>query len=56
MKTWQKLVVIFVGGGISWTSAFLISVWPDYAVVLASLSTAATATVGIMTGFKPTTT
>ena len=54
MKIWQKILIIFIGGGLSWALAFSSSVWPTYAMVLASLSTASTALVGVLTGFVPT--
>ena len=54
MKTWQKLVVVCIGGAASWGLSFSASIWTDYALVFASLSTASTATVGILTGFVPT--
>ena len=54
LKTWQKMLIVCVGGAISWGLAYASSVWTTYAIVFASLSTAATATVGIITGFVPT--
>jgi hypothetical protein len=54
MKIWIKVLIVFIGGGLCWGLAFCASVWPAYAMVLASLSAASTATVGILTGFKPT--
>lgn len=56
MKTWQKLLIVCVGGGISWGLAYASSIWTTYAMVFASCSTASTALVGILTGFIPTST
>lgn len=54
MRTWQKLVIVCVGGALSWGLAYASSVWTTYAMVFASISTASTAMVGILTGFIPT--
>lgn len=54
MKTWQKLLIVCIGGAVSWGLAYAASVWTLYAMVFASISTASTATVGILTGFVPT--
>jgi hypothetical protein len=56
LKIWQKIMIVMIGGALSWGLAYCSSIWPTWAIVLASLSTASTATVGIMTGFIPTTT
>lgn len=53
MKTWVKLLIVCIGGALSWGLAYASSVWTTYAMVFASLSTAATAAVGIITGFVP---
>ena len=54
MKTWQKIVIIFVGCGASAALTFCTVQWPVWAMVFGALSLASTATVGIMTGFTPT--
>lgn len=54
MKIWQKIVIVCIGGALAWGLAFCASIWTEWAVVLASLSTASTMTVGILTGWTPT--
>ena len=53
MKLWAKILIVCVGGAVSWGSAYCSSIWPSFAIVLASISTAATATVGILAGWQP---
>ena len=53
MKTWHKILIVCVGGACSWGLAFSSSIFPDWAIVMASVSTAVTAAVGILTGFVP---
>jgi hypothetical protein len=54
MKTWQKILIVCIGGALSWGLAYASSIWTQWAMVFASISTASTATVGILTGFIPT--
>lgn len=54
MKTWKKILIVCIGGAISWGLAYCSSIWTQWAMVLASVSTATTATVAILTGFTPT--
>jgi hypothetical protein len=54
MKTWQKILIVCIGGALSWGLAYCSSIWTQWAMVLASISSASTATVAILTGFKPT--
>lgn len=51
MKTWHKITIVCVGGALSWGLAYSSSIWTEWAMVMASLSSASTATVGILTGF-----
>lgn len=51
MKTWQKILIVCIGGALSWGLAYASSIWTQWAMVFASISTASTATVGILTGF-----
>ena len=53
MKTWHKIIIVCVGGAIAWGLAYSSSIWTDYAMVFASLSTASTGIVGLLTGFRP---
>ena len=55
MKLWKKILIVCIGGALSWGLAFMASIWTQWAVVLASLSTASTMTVGILTGWSPKT-
>ena len=56
MKLWAKILIVCVGGAISWGTAYCASVWPTWAMIFASASTASTATVGILVGWAPKTT
>jgi hypothetical protein len=53
MKTWTKLVIVCVGGALAWGLAYSSSVWTQYAMVFASISTASTAAVGLLVGWTP---
>jgi len=53
MKVWQKMLIVCIGGALSWGLTYSASIWANWAVVFASLNTAAIATVGILTGFIP---
>lgn len=54
MKLWQKLLVVFVGGGIVWSLSYLSSIKPDLAMVLSSANATIVGLVAYFTGFKPT--
>lgn len=51
MKLWLKILIVCIGGAASWGLAYTASLLPQWAVVFASLSTASTVTVYILTGF-----
>jgi hypothetical protein len=53
MKTWQKLLIVCIGGAAAWGLAYSSSVWTQWAMIFASLSTASTATVGLLVGWTP---
>ena len=53
MKTWQKFIIVVVGGGAVWGISFLIGIKPEMATMLASVNTAIIGVVGYFTGFKP---
>ena len=53
MKTWVKLLIVCVGGALAWGLAYSASVWTEYAMVFASVSTASTAAVGLIVGWSP---
>lgn len=53
MKTWQKILIIFVGCGLSAVFTYLTTVLPTWSVVLGGLQIADLATVGILTGYQP---
>lgn len=55
MKLWTKILIVCAGGAISWGLAYCSSIWPTWAVVLASVSSASTAAVGIVVGWSPKT-
>lgn len=51
MKTWKKLIVIVVSGGLVWGLSYCGTVWSAYALVFSSFSAGITALCGILTGF-----
>jgi hypothetical protein len=51
MKTWKKILIVFVGGGACWALSYCSSIWPTYAIILSSLSATSAAAVGLLTGF-----
>jgi len=55
MKLWQKIIVIFVGCGLSAVLTFLTTQFPTWSVVYGGLQIADLATVGILTGWQPKT-
>lgn len=56
MKLWQKIIIIFIGCGLQGALTFCTTQWTEWSVVFGALAMASTATVGILTGFKTTTT
>lgn len=53
MKLWLKILIIFVGCGISGALTFCTTQWPVWSVVLGGLQIADLATVSILTGWQP---
>lgn len=53
MKTWLKIVIVCLGGGLVWGLSFCSGVWPTFSMVFASFATGVTALVGVLTGFTP---
>ena len=53
MKIWQKILIVVIGGGLTWGLSFCAGVWPTFSIVFASFATGVTALVGILTGFAP---
>lgn len=54
MKTWQKILIIFVGCGLSAVFTYCTTIFPVWSTVFGGLQIADLATVGILTGFQPT--
>lgn len=52
MKTWQKVAIVFVGGGVVWSLSFVASIKPEMAMMLSSVNAAVVAAVSMATGFK----
>lgn len=55
MKLWQKVIIVFVGGGIVWSLSYLSSIKPDMAMILSSANATVVGLVAYFTGFKATT-
>jgi hypothetical protein len=53
MKLWQKILIVFVGGGIVWTLSYLTSVKPELAMILSSANATIVGLVAFFTGFTP---
>jgi len=51
MKTWQKILVVVVSGGLVWGLSYCASIWTAYSLVFASFSAGVSALCGILTGF-----
>ena len=52
MKTWQKILVVMVSGGLVWGLSYCGTIWTTYALVFSSFSAGITALSGIITGFS----
>ena len=52
MKTWQKVLVVVVSGGLVWGLSYCGTIWNTYALVFSSFSAGITALCGILTGFS----
>lgn len=51
MKVWQKILIVFAGGGIVWALSYLTSIKPDLAMVLSSANATIVGLVAYFTGF-----
>lgn len=52
MKTYQKILVVCIGGALVWGLSYCGTIWSAYALVFSSFSAGVTALVGILTGFS----
>jgi hypothetical protein len=55
MKNWQKILIVFVSGGIVWASSFVIGQKPELAQILGSVNAAIVGACAYFTGFTKTT-
>ena len=53
MKTWQKIAVVFVGGGLVWSLSYVTSIKPDLAMILSSANATIVGLVAFLTGWTP---
>ena len=53
MKLWQKILIVFIGGGTVWALSYLSSVQPSLAMVLSSANATIVGLVAYLTGFTP---
>lgn len=51
MKTWMKIGIVFLSGGMVWTFSFLIGQNPELAQVLGALNVAVIGGCSYLTGF-----
>lgn len=51
MKTWVKIIIVFIGGGTVWALSYVSSIKPDAAMMLASVNAAIVGVVSYCTGF-----
>lgn len=51
MKTWKKVLIVFVGGGIVWSLSYLSSIRPELAMILSSANATVVGLVAFLTGF-----
>jgi hypothetical protein len=56
MKTWLKVVIAFVGSGLTGACAFVSGQFPTWSVVLGALSIAISGAMSIAIGWPPKTT
>lgn len=56
MRLWLKILIIFLGCGLSAVLSYLTTQIPIWATVFGGLQIADLATVGILTGWQPKTT
>jgi len=53
MKTWQRILIVFVGGGIVWSLSYVTSIKPELAMILSSANATIVGLVGFLTGWQP---
>ena len=53
MKTWHKILIVFVGGGVVWTLSYATGLKPELAMVLSSANATIVGLVAFFTGFTP---
>ena len=51
MKTWKKILIVFLGGGIVWSLSFLTGLKPELSMVLSSANATIVGLVAFLTGF-----
>jgi len=51
MKLWQKVIIVFVGGGTVWALSYLSSIQPSLAMILSSANATIVGLVAYFTGF-----
>ena len=56
MKTWMKVVIAFIGSGLTGACSFMSGQFPVWAVVLGAISIAISGTMAILIGWPPKTT
>jgi len=54
VKTWLKILIVFVSGGIVWASSYIIGQHPDLAQILGSVNAAVVGACSYFTGFTKT--
>ena len=54
MKTWKKILIVFVGGGIVWALSYISSIKPEMAMILSSANATVVGLVAFFTGFTAT--
>ena len=54
MKNYQKVLIIFVGGGAVWVLSYISSIKPELAMIISSANATIVGLVGYITGWKPT--
>jgi len=51
MKTWHKVVIVVLCGGLVWGLSYASSLFPAYAMVTSTFSAGFTALCGMLTGY-----
>lgn len=53
MKTWQKILIAFLGSGANGSLTYASSQWPEYSAVTIPIVMAVTAGMSILIGWPP---